>query len=552
MKQQYTSNWLPALLALTLAIVYILPRLPALGHYVGADEPMFAKLGGHFYYAVANRDWAATEQGNHPGVTFLWAGAAGYWLQFPEYRKLGAAVMADGHFHNLLLRHGQNQLLLLRAERLVVILLHAALLVLVFLYLCRLLGTVLALFGSLLLAFDPFYFAYSRFVHSEAFLAETMLLSVLAFLVYRREGARGHLLASGVFAGLACLSKTPGLFLAPIIATLALPVLWQTDAGKAARRGLRLAAVLGAWALAGMFTFVALYPAMWVDPFGVLQRLLNFTFESRVGEHLSTVYFNGQLFGDGAIGPGIWYFYPLHYLWRATPITVPGLALAVFFALRGPLPNIQRTVLRVLLAYPLFYILILNFSVKKFDRYLVAVHPPLALAAALGWLALFAWLASRWPQMKSRAAARLAGAVLVAVHALPLVQSAPYYLTYYNPLMGGAEKAPEVLMIGWGEGLDEAARYLNQIPDIEESVVYSWYAQVFNYHFNGIAHDIRIHALTEQDLANALAADYIVTYTHTWQRRSGPTLLDILEPLEPIHRITIQGIEYAQIYRLQP
>ena len=37
----------------------------------------------------------------------------------------------------------------------------------------------------------------------------------------------------------------------------------------------------------------------------------------------------------------------------------------------------------------------------------------------------------------------------------------PYELTYANPLLGGNPAAQRTIASGWGEGLDEAARYLN-------------------------------------------------------------------------------------------
>ncbi len=542
-----------ALLLALLAALYLLPRLPYLGQYVTADEPMFAKQGGQFYYALANRQWAASEVGNHPGVTYQWSGAAGFLLEFPEFRDLGSADISDGHFRNLLLRQAQSPLALLAAERLTTILFHTLFFLAIFLYLRQILGPAPAAFASLLLAFEPTIFTYSRLVHSELFLAEGLLLSLLAFFVWQRGGGWPHLLLSGVFAGVGLLSKTPAAILIPFIGLMALLPLRHPEPGQplAARLG-RVSLHLALWGLAAIVTLFLFYPALWVNPLDVLGRLWRFTTESSVGDHLSTVFFNGRIYPDGAIGPQVWYYYPLTYLWRTTPVVLIGLALAALFAARRALPAAWRGLALLLTAYPAYYVFALNFSVKKFDRYLVPAHLPLALLAALGWLALFLWLAGRWPRLKTRAAALGAALVLLALQVLPLIQTAPYYINYYNPLMGGPQKAPEVLMIGWGEGLDEAARYLNQIPGIEDKSVVVWYANTFNYHFHGVATEIRIHALTPEDLEIALAADYIVTYTHTWQRRSGPTLLDVLETLQPIHRVVIRGVEYAQIYQLNP
>jgi len=60
----------------------------------------------------------------------------------------------------------------------------------------------------------------------------------------------------------------------------------------------------------------------------------------------------------------------------------------------------------------------------------------------------------------------LLGGILF-IQALSALQTFPYFFSYYNPLAGGSSRAPQVMMIGWGEGMDQAARYLNQKPDAE-------------------------------------------------------------------------------------
>ena len=47
----------------------------------------------------------------------------------------------------------------------------------------------------------------------------------------------------------------------------------------------------------------------------------------------------------------------------------------------------------------------------------------------------------------------------------------PYYYTYYNPLMGGPERATKHILFGWGEGLNEVAAYINTKPNADELVV---------------------------------------------------------------------------------
>ena len=51
----------------------------------------------------------------------------------------------------------------------------------------------------------------------------------------------------------------------------------------------------------------------------------------------------------------------------------------------------------------------------------------------------------------------------------------PYFLSYYNPALGGGRTATQVLLVGWGEGLDRAAAYLNTKPNAQDLLVSSWH-----------------------------------------------------------------------------
>jgi len=106
------------------------------------------------------------------------------------------------------------------------------------------------------------------------------------------------------------------------------------------------------------------------------------------------------------------------------------------------------------------------------------------------------------------------------------------------------------MQIGWGEGLDEAGRYLNQKAGAETMTVASWYRSALAYHFNG--NTISINAqLTPDEEAAIQSADYAVLYIHQWQRDIPPELLDKFAARVPEHTIEINGLEYARIYNLR-
>jgi 4-amino-4-deoxy-L-arabinose transferase-like glycosyltransferase len=175
------------------------------------------------------------------------------------------------------------------------------------------------------------------------------------------------------------------------------------------------------------------------------------------------------------MGPG-WLFYPVNYLWRTTPAVLGGLALALLAFLKRWPPleeGRQREITVLLVLYALLFAVMMSLGAKKFDRYLIPSFPPLDLVAGIGWAGLLGWLWGRPRQPLWRWVAVALGVLAIGSQAVLAGRTYPYYLTYYNPLLGGSAKAPEVMMIGWGEGLDQAARYINGLPRSERMKVMS-------------------------------------------------------------------------------
>jgi len=107
------------------------------------------------------------------------------------------------------------------------------------------------------------------------------------------------------------------------------------------------------------------------------------------------------------------------------------------------------------------------------------------------------------------------------------------------------------MMVGWGEGLDQAADYLNKKTDLPLGRVAAWYSVSFNLMFSMQADDIPVVLqLSPSELAALIDEDYLVIYVHQWQRGTPQNLLDALAPLEPEYRVWISGLEYVRVYRL--
>ncbi|MCC6455242.1 MAG: phospholipid carrier-dependent glycosyltransferase [Caldilineaceae bacterium] len=540
----------------------LLMRLPALDRFVTADEHAWLARSGNFYYALAHGDWAGTFQRHHPGVTVTWAGLVGYLFTYPGY-----AADAPGQFGWLteeiepfLRSHSHDPITILAAGRAASVVMIALALVGCFVLARRLLGGWAAFLGMALIAFNPFHIAHSRFLHLDGLVSSLMLLAVLAWLHHlqarhaerseksphaaSRRGFRlrrnenGTLALAAIAAGLSWLTRSPALFLIPLFGLLALLHVWHAP-DHPWRSTLRSLLIGGAGAFA---LFVLLWPAMWVDPVGSLYQVLTAAGDYAAEGHLKPTFFNGEIYaGD----PGFW-FYPITYLWRSTPITWIGLAMAlVGLILRVPPLNERRVraVLGALLLYALGFMLFMDIGAKKFDRYLLPAYLPLELIAGVGWVVALNLAQQRGAK---RGAARffpLAAASVIMAQALFALPTFPYYLTYYNPAMGGVARAPEVMMIGWGEGADEAGRYLDAKANAEELRVASGYTNgPLSYFFRG----------TTLPLTFWHEADYAAVFVQDWQRQlPSRKSAAYFQQLTPEKVITLDGLDYAHLYDLR-
>jgi hypothetical protein len=533
-----------------------LPRGLALDRFATPDEAAWVGRSASFYHALLKRDFAGTFQHSHPGVTATWAGALAFRLHFP-----GLAAQIDARtvknwqrVEPFLREQGIQPVEILKTARGVMVLGTTAALGLAWLYARRLLGEWPALAGMLLIAFDPFHLGLTRLLHLDGLAGNLMLASCLAFLafVYQGRKRRDLLLAAGL-AGLAWLTKVPALFLVPFFGlVMSLEVLreWRL-AGRPRRATIARAAwPLLAWAGIAVLVFGLLWPAMWVDPLGTLGQVFSRSLSYAEEGHSSVIFFDGRVVaGD----PG-WSFYPVNYLWRTTPPVLIGLVLAVIALLRRRVPKERPEISRVVILLALYAVLFgvgMSLGAKKFDRYLIPSFPALDLAAGFGWAALLGWLWGARPRLPVRLAGAAVAGLAIAWQALLALQTAPYYLSYYNPLLGGSDRAEQVMMVGWGEGLDQAARYLDTRPNASELRAMTHYPDgSFSYFFNGqtLHQPERWEGIASPEMQ---AADYLVLYIHQWQRGlPDPEMLAYFASQTPEYVVQIDGLPYAQVYNL--
>ena len=516
------------LAGLAIFLLALAPRLIGLEQHLTADDQDWVRRTVRFSQALQRGNWRDTYQSGHPGVTVLGLAAltTGPQRTAELAPRLGDLVQ---------LEKSPAYLGVVYDARRALAILTAALTVLLAALVWRLFGAGVGLLAGLLLAGEPFLVAHDRLFHTDPLLAKLMAISVLAALIFfERRGGRAFLVGSGLAAGLACITKAPAIFLFGFVPLLSLAWSWRRSRSFEAPELRRLVVHLAIWGLAAAAIAVLLWPALWADALGTLGRL--YATVRGVGESPRRWgnFFLGQAYPDDVPKP-LWpLFYPVVTLFRLSPITLAGLLLVGWLGLRGKRPARWPPAV-ALLAGALLFAALLTLSPKKLDRYALPIYPPLVILAALGL---------RWALRGWRPAGRRLATLALALGQAALVAAVqPYPLSFYNPALGGIGAARQVMIIGWGEGTDQVAAYLDRQPNAAEIVVVSLYNDLITPKFAGLG----VPPWEWQ------RADYLADYVNMDQRNLLPAPLQALvRDQTPVFRARVNDLDYVRLYRIPP
>ena len=489
-------------------------RLYSLNLVYTSDEGYWLQRTVRFAEALQAGDFAATFRSGHPGVTVMWTGLVGIGPErarayFGERSQSAATLEAES-----------GAVELMTGARTAVAVLTALLFGVAVLLTGRLLGPP-GLLGGVLLAADPYTIGMTRLLHVDALLTPLLLVSLLAGLVYWLQDRRWpFLLLSAVAAGLALLSKAPGITLVPFFG-----IVWLVVA-RPWRGGWRTWLAPLAWGALVGAVYVALWPVLWVRPLLTVYETFRFAVTLGGAPHLWPTYFLGSpTTGD----PGL-LFYPVATALRLGPVATVGLvalgALAALRRLHG-----GSTVLW-LLVFVVVFVDIMAIGSKKFDRYML---PALAVLTILGGVGI-ATLAGRIRRPLGIALIVLA----VAGQGAWLASSYPYPIAAYNPLLGGTAVASRTIMVGWGEGLEQAADFLSRQPGSSRQTASTQYHHVLRFTFDGRT----VRVPTNRQI------DYYVVYVNMIQRNTVPIpVRQVMATSAPVFTATVHGVPFAWVYQ---
>ena len=563
----FTLKQYAPVLALCLFVIAGVPRIFSLDAHWSSDETRWLYRSAEFMNALKSREFDQTFLAYHPGVTTMWlAGLRQVVTEDPVWASLKDLALARW-FIGVCVLVG---------------------LVAVFFLLHRLLAFWPATFAWVFLAFNPFFLAQSRRVHTDALATIFILLTVLLFSLYcLSPKQRSYLIFSGITFGLACLTKSYSIILL-LWGPVCLLLFRQREQ---VWRDFLLQALLSSILFLNctLLTVFALWPIFWTPFFGlraicllgttcllilvkrqswalltvasaVIVAVGLFALQtmwevfSSVEWALTTAHEVEHFFlGKIAYDPG-WLFYPFVLSIKSTPLTIPLAILGVFWVWRAKKQTIlsaqQLRIALVLLCGILLFSLCFTLTAKKFSRYLLPAFPMVDILAGLGAFYGIKAVGKRVRTGLPRLIGQIACVTFVFVlTAIPVFALHPYYGTYYN-LCWKFTDITKVITIGEASGLDIAGKYLNTKPDANQmSVQASDLATEFlRYYFVGTVY--RADENFNEETSELLPADYELVYIRDSQIGRVPQTGSRNGELE--HTITLNGIDLVWIYRLKP
>ena len=307
--------------------------------------------------------------------------------------------------------------------------------------------------SGLILSMLPVFLGYSQLVTTESMVMLFFTLPVYIFFLLLQKYSLNKLLATGVLTGLALQIKQSNFMLVPLF--IIMYFIWYFKAKHSRTKFInsRAASIIYI-VLISIVVFVLLWPMLPFHAFEVFhihQKLWNVKFTPKIW--LITLSPPEVFFGRLMLTP---IFYYIVYLF----ITTPFLLLLFFF--KGILIVFRKRdwSYYILLAWFLVPFILSVYSWRQHGvRYIIQIYAPLSILAAVG----FDFIVSKFTKRD----------VFKFIYFLPVViylfiilfKITPYYLDYFNLLVGGTSGVytNRSFQIGWwGQGIREAGLYLEK------------------------------------------------------------------------------------------
>ena len=527
------------------AVSAFIPRMLTAGHHLTYDELVWMRRTVRYSDALSTANLAGMtaatgdQVATLPGVPTMIVGSIARFF-YGAGQKIG--VVSDEPFAQAWTGLQSAQIALAIATSLLIGLL-------VWLN-WQWLGAIPSMTVGFFMATEPLLVGHGAVLHTDELLG--LLAACTVVLLARLLGRGGPPLerpvatavVAGILAALTALTKLSAVAFIPGAVLLICWVAWRRVVSSR-RAGGRwqdgLGSVLEPLAiiiLAGAATVAILWPAIVVAPgdqLGVLRK------SASLADAGQFSVFQGEI---TFAPPGLFYFVTTPF--RMTPWFM---LAAVILVPIGLTDRHRRRQFLTIVVFIVTTVTVLTLTPKKIDRYIIEVLPLLAVATGIGAARLVEHLRSgrfgplvagcvdRYPRtLPITAAVALVAATGYAVHV------SPWGGIYFNPLLGGSDRAESLLVVGWGEGIRDADAIIarREAGNCDNIMV----AMAFPYF------DQAITCGRATKVGNA--ADYRIIYINDRQLDLSGEVAEFRARNTPVGVVEERGIVLAEIYDLRP
>lgn len=287
----------------------------------------------------------------------------------------------------------------------------------------------------------PIFLGLSQLATIEGALTFFFTATIYSFLKLLERFSVNKIIITGILLGLAIGTKYTNGILIPLL--LAIYAIWYFNYRKEKPKiNINFIYIF----LISIITFIIVWPSAFLNINEVLEKIYSIRF-SETANHPPPEVFMGRLM------PVPIFYYSLYFF-----ITTPFLVIILFLIGFRQMFNKKKWISHSIFIWFLmpFFQSLLNFKQHGL-RYIIEVYAPLSLIAAIGFSALVSIFTKK---------IKLQLLIFIPIFIIlfiPLYKISPYYLDYFNVIVGGTRGVYDgrSFQIGWwGQGMREAGKFI--------------------------------------------------------------------------------------------
>jgi len=297
--------------------------------------------------------------------------------------------------------------------------------------------------AGIIFATLPFFVGLSQLVATESILMFFFTASVYSFIRLTESYSVKKLLLTGILTGLSLQVKQSNFLLFPIFVLIYLA--WYFQKKRKLKLRILNKRVLSIFLI--LLISILVFVIIWPMPYFHLKEIQEINSRIWMVKTSPPEVFFGRLMM-------VPIFYYLIFFAISTPIVI----IIFFFLGALVLDKKKNWILYSFLIWFLFPFIQSFYAWKQHGlRYIIEIYAPMSLIAAVGFLALL-------DKISKKTTIKVLGTVFLSIYMVSLLlQIKPYYLDYYNLLVGGTSGVyqKKSFQLGWwGQGLGEAGAYV--------------------------------------------------------------------------------------------